>query len=356
MVCAAMVFLCGWAGHCKGRLQAAEITVRLTVDGRPVEGMPISWSRKQMFLLCRNGELLDFRPAEATDFHKVSDRFYSYTQAEMRGVLYREFGKRYEVSGTGHYLVVHPAGQRDRWAKRFEELYRSFTHYFSSRGIRPSEPTFPLVAVVFNKRQDFVRFASQDGVEVSPGLRGYYSPTTNRILLYNVASGKGSGNWHTNAETIIHEATHQTAFNTGIHTRFGTTPRWVVEGLGTMFEAPGVWNPRQFTERSDRINQDRLKSFQRLPENSRRANLVKMIKNDDVFKTDPETAYAEAWALTFFLAELEPRKYWRYLQKTAASKPFLPYSSARREEDFSAVFGRNLGQLDARMKRFLMSL
>ena len=45
-----------------------------------------------------------------------------------------------------------------------------------------------------------------------------------------------------NSATIIHEVTHQVAFNCGVHTRFNDVPRWVSEGLATMFEAKGVWN------------------------------------------------------------------------------------------------------------------
>ena len=47
--------------------------------------------------------------------------------------LQREFGRAFDVSGTGQYLVVHPAGQRDRWADRFEQLYRSMIHYLTAR-------------------------------------------------------------------------------------------------------------------------------------------------------------------------------------------------------------------------------
>src|SRR5262245_20690259 len=32
-------------------------------------------------------------------------------------------------------------------------------------------------------------------------------------------------------DTMIHEATHQVAFNTGLHSRLGCNPKWVVEGL-----------------------------------------------------------------------------------------------------------------------------
>ena len=330
-------------------------TLRLDIEGQRVEGSPISFSANHMYLLGRDGSLRFFNPHHAKNVRKISPGFRSYSASEMRGSLHREFGKSFEVSGTGHYLVVHPAGQRDVWAKRFEDLYRSFTHYFNSRGIRPKQPQFPLVAVVFHKREDFLRFASREGVNASNYL-GYYSPSTNRIFLYDITAGKNKRNWHENAETIIHEATHQTANNTGIHGRFGSTPRWVAEGLATMFEARGVWNPRSFRQRADRINQGRLRSFRRHLSGQNAQRLMQLIADDRMFDSQQEIAYAEAWALTFFLAELEPHDYWRYLQKTSSRKPFEVYTSSQRQKDFTDIFGQDLTMLNARMVRFVQSL
>ena len=55
--------------------------------------------------------------------------------------------RHYDVAGDVHYLVVYPKGQRDAWAPRFEQLYRSFQQYFTARGWRPQEPQFPLIAL-----------------------------------------------------------------------------------------------------------------------------------------------------------------------------------------------------------------
>ncbi|MCE9528795.1 MAG: DUF1570 domain-containing protein [Planctomycetales bacterium] len=69
-----------------------------------------------------------------------------------------------------------------------------------------------------------------------------------------------------------------------------------------------------------------------------------------------EAAYAEAWALSFFLSEQEPRKYVQYLMKTAAVKDFVAYPAPQRLKDFTDIFGGNLGLLDARMQRFIGEL
>ena len=78
-----------------------------------------------MLMLSRGGYLWNLPKKGADNFKKVSDRFAPFSQAEMRGLLLSEFGKSFEITGTGNYLVVHPRGQRNRWASRFEELYRT---------------------------------------------------------------------------------------------------------------------------------------------------------------------------------------------------------------------------------------
>src|SRR5262249_36583873 len=157
----------------------------------------------------------------------------------------------------------------------FEELYRSFHAYFSVRGFKLSEPEFPLVAIIFSDQASFARYAKGDQAAVSKTLKGYYLTTSNRIALFEDPATAGlqtaglelprslpermladvdggfpfpsalaDGSLHaagsieaTLKDTMIHEATHQVAFNTGLHSRIGESPKWIVEGLATVFEA-----------------------------------------------------------------------------------------------------------------------
>lgn len=337
---------------CPAAASAQEPMFRLNLGKEWLEGTPLATNTSEVVLLLRDGQWRDFSPAQVKEFKEIGG-FRSFGAAEMRGQLMREFGKGYDVSGAGHYLVVHPAGQRDRWAPRFEELYRSFQHYFTARGWRPKEPRFPLVAVVYPRQVDFLEQAAKEGVNGS-GMLGYYSPKTNRILLYD--SSHESGDWTINAETVIHEATHQTAFNTGIHSRYGQAPRWVVEGLGTMFEARGVWNSRKYTKLSDRINHGRLQQYKKMMEHRRWSGIAEMVSSDRPFQSNVDHAYPEAWALTFFLCETEPKKFFQYVAKTAEIEPFAPYPAPQRLKDFTDVFGTDLKLLDARMQRFYKDL
>jgi hypothetical protein len=327
---------------------------RLNLGSEWLEGSPLASNESEVILLLRDGQWRDFRPSAVKEFKAVDSGFRPFGAAELRGQLLREFGQRFEVTGAGHYLVVHPAGQRDQWAPRFEELYRSFVHYFTARGWRPQEPRFPLIAVVYPRQVDFLEQARKEGVNPN-GLLGYYSPKTNRILLFDSTSQNG-GNWSLNAETIIHEATHQTAFNTGIHSRYGHAPRWVVEGLGTMFEARGVWDSRKYPSLADRVNRGRLQQYRRLMEHRKWSGIAEIVSSDRPFQTDVDAAYPEAWALTFFLCETEPKKYLQYVAKTSAIEPFSAYPSPKRLSDFTDVFGADLKLLDARMQRWLQGI
>ena len=91
----------------------------------------------------------------------ISEKFDLFSQPELRSQLQREFGDAFDVSGTGQYLVVHPAGQRDLCASRFEQLYRSMLHYYKVRGIKVRRAPLPFVAIVLRTEAEYLRYMSQ---------------------------------------------------------------------------------------------------------------------------------------------------------------------------------------------------
>lgn len=353
-ILAACVLVClGTVGDATAA-QPFEGMVRLTLENRQIEGKPLAWNSSMVHLLGRGGRLWQFPPDEATEFRKTSTRFQSYSVSELRAELLRELGNRFDVTGTGHYLVAHPRGQRDVWPQRFEDLYRSFVHYFSVRGFKPKKPPFLLIGTVCGNQREFVRISANRGARVTSGVLGFYRPMSNQILLYDMHAGRNQGNWQQNATVIIHEATHQTAFNTGIHNRYAPPPLWVAEGLATMFEAPGVYDSRYHTQRSDRVNRGRLQQFRQIVAAKHRPEVLRsIVASDDLFRTHAAAAYAEAWALSFFLVETRPRQYTKYLALTADRPAFTDYTPAERTADFTSVFGANWKMLDARFLRFM---
>ncbi len=335
---------------------AAEFMFRATVDGETFEGKPLAWTDDEMYLLGRDGRLHAFHPQEAKDAKKTSPDFAGYSVPEMKRELYREFGDALDITTTPHYIVVHPRGGHSDWAARFEELYRSCLAYFRVRGFQPEEPKFPLVAIVHRNRDDYYRAASASGKSLPPNMLGHYDNSSNRVQLFDVTAGSPDGDWSENAATIIHEATHQTAFNVGIHNRFADQPRWLVEGLATMFEARGVWNSQSFHSLHDRLNAGRLADFRAGLPKRQPGTLASLVASDQLFRTNSTAAYAEAWALTLYLCETRPRQLAEYFDRTATRADFSSYFAAQRVADFAECFGSDFKQLEANFLNWMKDI
>ncbi|HEX2475866.1 MAG TPA: DUF1570 domain-containing protein [Lacipirellulaceae bacterium] len=347
LLIAALVATCGSPAG------SAEFMFRARVGGQMLEGKPLSWTDEQMLLLGRDGRLHEFNPKTATEAQKTSPRFFGYSASEMKTVLQQEFGRESDVSLTRHYLVVHPRGERDQWANRFEDLYNRFEHYFRVRGFSLEEPPYPLVAVVFRDQAEYQRHAEASGMPKRPDTLGHYDPTSNRVFLFDATRNNSGIDWSENAATIIHEATHQTAYNVGIHKRFTAAPLWLIEGLATMFEARGMWNAQYDHSQSDRINYGRLADFRKYAARRKPGSLLALLSSDQAFRGDVIAAYAEAWALSFYLCETQPRLYAAYLNKTATRPLFSDYPAAERIADFQEIFGSEMKIFETKFLRYM---
>ena len=160
----------------------ANFMMATQVDGRKLEGQPLVWDQRQMFLLGRDGELYDFAPKQAENSRKLGRGFRGYSISEMRQRVREEFDRSFEISTTNHFVVVHPQGEWSAWSERLESLYRSFVHYMNVRGFGIQSPTVPLVAIVFRNQSEYYRYAAAKGSQLQPGTLGHYDPQSNRIF------------------------------------------------------------------------------------------------------------------------------------------------------------------------------
>jgi hypothetical protein len=62
--------------------------------------------------------------------------------------------------------------------------------------------------------------------------------------------------------TIVHEATHQIAFNCGLQQRYADIPLWLCEGMAVYFEAPDLTSTRGWRG-IGRVNYPRLETFRK---------------------------------------------------------------------------------------------
>lgn len=287
--------------------------------------------------------------------------------------LLQEMGPGFQMHESKHYVVVFNTTRvYAKWCSSLlEKLQRSFIYFWKKRGADVKAPRQPLAVLIFNNKASYIAHAKAELGAAAGNAIGYYSLQTNRIVMYDLtgsqamlreSTNRGSMKdisrlvQHPRAEplvaTIIHEATHQIAYNCGLQKRFVDNPVWLSEGMAAYFETPDLASNRMWTG-TDKVNPDRWDRFRKNVRFGTAANLKTLISDDERLR-HPRTAvdgYAEAWAWNYFLIKWHPKKYAKYL-KTIADKPLLTKDDrTTRLTDFQAHFGDDLQELEAEFIR-----
>lgn len=334
--------------------------VRIEHDDRNYWGRPLGWNGKELVLVGPDGQL-KLVPAESTEDIEFSlDRFRPYSARTVQKRLSKEFGNRYEVTTTEHFVVVHPNGDSKIWAPPFEALYKRFRYYFEKHEFALTEPEFPLVAVVLRSRNEFDRYLNKHA-KYNRNVRGIYQVPTNRMVTYDpkakLRTTKKDKNWLLKYKTVIHELAHQAAFNTGVHNRFSPPARWTGEGLAMMFETDGINNSKNVKQFGRRVNRTRLKELKKHYASGKiDGKMEQLITDDRLFRTEPFVANSLAWGLTFYLSETFPRRYFEFLKKDSQRKNLESYSPSQRLADFANAFGTDIGKIDRDLRIFILKL
>jgi hypothetical protein len=157
--------------------------------------------------------------------------------------------------------------------------------------------------------------------------------------------------------TIIHEATHQIAYNCALHTRYADIPQWVSEGLAVFFETPDLRSSQGWRNIGG-VSASRLAQFRHYLATRPSDSLASLVQDDKRFRQAGTAldAYAEAWALHHFLITTRLNDFVRYLQKLS-EKPLMIYDTPEeRLAEFRRAFGDDLPALDADFLRYAGTL
>ena len=219
------------------------------------------------------------------------------------------------------------------------------------------DPEFHLVAVVFSDKASYVKYSQKDLGDAADSIFSYYDMESNRMFMYDLAGVAANRPGHSvstshinqflaspNAPgavcTIVHEATHQIAFNAGLHQRFSDCPKWFSEGIAMYFETPDLTQGNGLA-RFGVVNRARLAQFRKYLRLRPADSLKTLIGTDDrlVDVKQAEDAYAEAWALTYYLIHKHPKEYVAYLKVLSRKQPLEYDEKATRLAEFEKQFG-----------------
>ncbi len=326
-----------------------------------------------LLLLGRDGVLHSIEPANLVSRQTDDTPFEPLSKDQLAAELLAALPPGFTTYETNNYLIVHNTSRAyAAWCgSLFERLYRGFENYWSRRGFNKlRNPQFPLVALVFGDKESYVRYAQAELGQAAGSVIGYYSLRTNRMAMYDLTgiAGAARGSRLNTAQintmlaqpnaaptvaTIIHEATHQIAFNSGMHQRYADIPLWLSEGVAMYFETPDLSNARGWSSIGE-VNRMRMQTFrQNLP--SRATGSLAALLSDDLRfrKVDEATAaYADAWALCFYLNRVKQREFVEYLKLLSEKDPLIWDKPEDRLAEFTRIFG-DLNTLENEFIRYM---
>jgi hypothetical protein len=304
-------------------------------------GLPMARFSDQYWLLRNDGaiqsiptDIIQIERSVAIDFRVIS-------VDQLMSNLRDEFGSQYLVQHQKPYVFVAKSQHIGQWSARFRALYESMRRVCLTKGLNGTEIEFPLVAIVFGSKEEFLRYASRVNVTLPSHCVGYYSQRDNRIALYEDESESTAQD---TLDTISHESAHQLAFNMGLHRRCVSSGLWLPEGFATLFEAPAFSNISR--EGRSSWPAARIETWRKIQDNKEQlaAALDSIVRNDNLFTHDPDLAYTVSWALTFHLMEKEPGRFSDYVHQTSQLPLGHELASIDRWHHFRSVFGREPAQ------------
>jgi hypothetical protein len=312
-------------------------------------------------LQSNDGALWTIEPTQIVSRTPTDKPFAPATREELAAQLAAELPPGFSTHTTPHYVIAYNTSRiYAQWTgSMLERLHRAFTNYWQREGLSIREPEFPLVVQVFSDWPGYAE-ASRDDLPGGVGnIIGYYSLRTNRVNMFDLTGAEALRGQERRrgslrdinamlsqpaaiplVSTIVHEATHQIAFNCGLQTRYADIPLWLCEGMAVYFEAPDLASTRGWTG-IGKVNYPRLETFRNNQPRWNERSLESLLADDRRFRDSraASDAYAEAWALNYYLIKYQPKAYAAYLKLLAEKSPLVESGPKARLDEFRQHFG-----------------
>lgn len=300
----------------------------------------------------------------------------------MTEELHEEFGEEFSVKISEHYIFVYNAsdGYAEWCMGLFDSLSEGFERFATRNGFELNSRVEPMVVVIFASKYDFVQFASQKS-ETGKGadqIAAYYNLQSNRVVLYDLSQTEGTDSAETrrkskyleskeflsrpnaefNVATIVHEATHQIAYNRGVFQRPGPFALWAVEGLSLLFETPngrasqGGWGYRTSFPTNDR----QLRFFRNFASSTKNRDPLRETITQELMTKDLQGYYGTSWALFYYFYKKKPKALAEYITAVSKRPPGTLYTKEERIADFEEHFGDDWDKLTDSLLRFVKRL
>ncbi len=266
-----------------------------------------------------------------------------------------------------HFVLVYTSTpeQARQLGSRLESVYEWNVRYMEILNIpRIHQPEAKLEIFFFGQHKEYENYQTINGWR-ELGAIGFFMRTNNRsaffdMMTYPPYAGRIAASKdpqvpyrdrqkikselareveHKNIEVVQHEAAHHIHFNIGIFPAQGDIPRWMSEGLATMFEVP----PSDVGASLGATNHYRLYHLRR-QFGEELQNLPPMrtfILNDGMFFQFGFHGYSIGWALNHYMYQKHRDAYAKWMRLLASRDDDLSMrvDVSEKQEQFEEIFG-----------------
>ena len=264
--------------------------------------------------------------------------------------------------------------QVDAWRSRrdsgrlLDDLYKGLIEAFRRNGFPVHDTEFPLVAVIFATERDF-----RAHKQVDPQVQAYYEFFTNRIFFYQKSERdliEPKVATLLKPQTVAHEGAHQILSNIGLQPRPCAWPPWLVEGLAE-YCATTVTTKKGIVWRGmAAINSLHMATLRELDDplsnqvNGGDVHPMQVARQRMMTQTESlllkqaltPTDYAQAWALTHYLAQKHGADFVNFLKAMSQIPPLQPRTPEENLAEFRRYFGDDLTKLDKKLDEYIRKL
>ncbi len=334
------------------------------LTGRVVAEIPNS----ALLLEEPNGQLHQIPTRQIKSREDAQKQFVPLTSSELAADLLLQVPPGFEITETEHYLICSNSAAEyvEFCGKLLELVFDQYFRFMADQKIEVTQPTRRLPIVVFASASEFQSFAARQHPEISfADTPGYYSVSENQTLLLDLTGDRSIRSAPTirkrlaerpfQVATVVHEAVHQLAFNSGLQVRMADNPLWFSEGLAMYFETTSVrssllWN------RPGLVNPRHQPGFMKLLEaNQVSGGMNTLIESDSAFLNAAEmpVAYPKAWALTHYLMREEKTGMQKFLHNLTQRKPMIGLTTEERTQEFLTAFGKLPDEMEQELVSYI---
>jgi Protein of unknown function (DUF1570) len=325
--------------------------------GAPVEGrLVITAQDGGLIVEERSGRLQQLKADAIAGRAQLPGAFVPMNADELSADLLRQVPPGFEVHHTQHYVLVTNSTEEyaEFCGQLLEKVCAEYFEFCLEHELPVAPPSGPLPVIIFHATAEFQEFALRQHPETSfEDTPGYYSIRENQMLLTDLTRDRSLRNSASirkrladqplQVATVVHEAVHQLAFNTGLQVRLGDNPLWLTEGLAMYFE-PAMPRSSLLWSRPGVVNVRHHQTFLRTGTEQQPAIPFSQLVGTDTSFLNADSvasAYAGGWALTTWVVKNHRSGLKKYFEKLAARKPLQPVSPAERVAEFREAFGKS---------------